>query len=354
MIILSESMTTGIIYHEKYLEHNLGLGHPESPERLKKTMEVLKKIIDKPNIELLEPSQASEEDLLRVHTKNYVKKIRSMSQKGSALTLDTPVPSGVYEIAKLSAGGAILAGKSVCEKKVDNAFALVRPPGHHAGKNFGGGFCFFNNIAIMIEYLRTHYNLKKFAILDYDAHHGNGSQDIFYENPFVLYFSTHQSPLYPGTGRMDDIGEGKGKGYNINVPLNPGTSGASFLFTLKELFIPLIQEFKPDIICVSAGYDAYFRDPLTNLNFTIKTYADATKVVKDTAEKVCDGRIVVVLEGGYNLEALSQGVLATVSTLSGLEKIKEPYPPPEQKINENVKNKVKELKEILSNHWSLF
>jgi acetoin utilization deacetylase AcuC-like enzyme len=343
-------MKTGIVYHEKYLQYNLGLGHPESPERLKKIMEVLKKIMDK--LESLRPSQASEEDLLRVHTKGYIEKIKKMSQVGGALTLDTPVPSEVYEIAKLSAGGAILAGKSVCEKKVDNAFALIRPPGHHAGKDFGGGFCFFNNIAIMIEYLRAKHGLKKFAILDWDVHHGNGTQEIFYTDPSVLYFSTHQSPLYPGTGMIDDIGEGKGKGYNVNVPLNPGTSGASFLYILKELFIPLTQEFKPDIICVSAGYDAYFNDPLASLNFTIKTYADATKLVKNIVEKVCDGRVVIALEGGYNLEALSHGVLATISILSGLNEVKEPYQSSEQKVGEDVKQRVSDINKKLSDYWS--
>lgn len=347
-------MKTGIIYHEKYLEHNLGLGHPESPERLKKTMEVLKKFLDKPNIKLIKPTPAKEEDLLRVHTKDYVENIKSMSQTGSALTMDTPVPSGVYEIAKLSAGGAILGGKLVCDKKVDNAFALIRPPGHHAGKNFGGGFCYFNNIAVMIEYLRAHHNLKKFAILDYDAHHGNGTQDIFYEDPSVLYFSTHQSPLYPGTGKIDEIGEGKGKGFNVNIPLNPGTSGVSFIFILKEIFIPLTQEFKPDIICISAGYDAYFKDPLTNLNFTIQTYADTIRLVKDVAEKVCDRKIIILLEGGYNLDALSQGVLATVSTLAGLNEIKEPYPTPEQKIDNEMKERILAIKKILFDHWKIF
>jgi len=340
-------MKTGIVYHEKYQEHNLGPGHPENPERLKKIMESIGKIKNKPNIELLKPTSASEEDLLRVHTKGYVEKIKSMSRTGGVLTLDTPVPSGVYEIAKLSAGGAILAGKSVCEKKVDNAFALIRPPGHHAGRDFGGGFCFFNNIAIVIEHLRAKHGLKKFAILDWDVHHGNGTQDIFYTDSSVLYFSTHQSPLYPGTGLIDDIGEGEGKGYNVNVPLNPGTSGASFLFILRELFIPLTQQFKPDIICISAGYDAYFNDPLASLEFTIKTYADATRIVKDMAEKVCDGRIVIVLEGGYNLDALSQGVLATVSKLAGLDEIKEPYTPPKQKVSDYVKKKVSYLKKIL-------
>jgi len=275
-----------------------------------------------------------------------------MSQKGSVLTLDTPVPKGVYEIAKLSAGGAILAGEIVCKKEVDNAFALTRPPGHHAGNNFGGGFCFFNNIAIMIEYLRAKHGLKKFAILDWDVHHGNGTQDIFYEDPSVLYFSTHQSPLYPGTGRLDEIGDFRGKGYNVNIPLKPGTSGKSFLYVLEEVFIPLIENFKPDLIGISAGYDAYFNDPLANLKFTIKTYGDATNIVKKVADKVCEGRIVIILEGGYNLEALSHGILATVSTIAELDEIKEPYLPPEQEIDDSVKEEIKVLKKILSDYWN--
>ena len=344
-------MKTAIIYHEKYLEHNLGSGHPESPDRLKKTMEILKEIIDKPNIELLKPKPATEEDLLRVHSKDYVDKIKSMSQEGNVLTLDTPVPKGVYEIAKLSAGGAILAGEVVCKKEVDNAFALTRPPGHHAGKNFGGGFCFFNNIAIMIEYLRAKHKLKKFAILDWDVHHGNGTQDIFYDDPSVLYFSTHQSPLYPGTGMINEIGEGKGKGYNINFPLNPGTSGKSFLYVLNEVFVPLIENFKPDLIGISAGYDAYFDDLLANLKFSVKTYADATNIIKKLADKVCDGRIVIILEGGYHLEALSHGILATVSTLAGLNGVKEPYPPPKQELNDYIKEKVSMVKRNLSEYW---
>lgn len=347
-------MRTAIVFHKKYLEHNLGEGHPERPERLKKTMELLKRILDKPNITLLKPKPATEEDLLRVHSKDYVNNIKSMSQEGGILTLDTPVPKGVYDIAKLSAGGAILTGEIVCKKEFDNAFALTRPPGHHAGKNFGGGFCFFNNIAIMIEYLRAKHKLKKFAILDWDVHHGNGTQDIFYDDPSVLYFSTHQSPLYPGTGTINEIGEGEGKGYNINVPLNPGTSGASFLYILKEVFIPLMKDFKPDLIAISAGYDAYFDDPLANLKFTVKTYADAINIVKKIADKFCDGRIVIILEGGYHLEALSHGILATVSNLSGLNEIKEPYPPPEQEIDDDVKKEIKELKEILSDCWEVF
>jgi len=344
-------MKTAIVYHEKYLEHNLGPGHPETPERLSKTMIVLNKILSKPEIVLMKPEPATEDDILRVHTKNHFFSIKSKSYAGGILTPDTPIPRGTYDLACLSAGGAILAGKSVCEKQVDNAFALIRPPGHHAGRNFGGGFCYFNNMAIMIEYLKANYGLKKFAILDWDVHHGNGTQDIYYYDPSVLYFSTHQSPLYPGTGMFEEIGEGTGRGYNINFPLIPETSGKSFEYILEEIFVPVVEQFKPDMICVSAGYDAYFRDPIANLNFSIMTYANATEIVKKLADKVCNGRVVVMLEGGYDLDALPQGVLATVSKLTGINKIKEPYPPPKQELSDYVREKVSMVKRNLSEYW---
>jgi acetoin utilization deacetylase AcuC-like enzyme len=347
-------MKTALVYHEKYLEHNLGPGHPETPERLSRTMIVLNKILKKPEIVQMRPEPGTEDDILRVHTKNHFFSIKSKSYVGDVLTSDTPVPRGTYDLACLSAGGAILAGKAVCEKQADNAFALIRPPGHHAGRNFGGGFCFFNNMAIMIEHLRANYGLKKFAILDWDVHHGNGTQDIYYQDPSVLYFSTHQSPLYPGTGTFEEIGDGPGKGYKINFPLMSETSGASFEYILEEIFVPVTEAFKPDIICISAGYDAYFRDPIANLSFTIKTYANATELVKKLAEKVCDGRVVVVLEGGYDLDALPQGILATVSKLAGLDNIKEPYPPPKQELSDYVREKVSLVKRNLSPYWNVF
>jgi len=346
-------MRTGIVYHESYLKHNLGLGHPERPERLKSVMELLKQILDNPNVKMLRPEPVAEDDLLRVQSGSYVEEIRSMSERGGMLTLDTPLPMGTYDVAKLACGGAILAGGAVVKGDVENAFALTRPPGHHAGRDYGGGFCFFNNIAVMIEYLKEKYGLRRFAVLDWDVHHGNGTQDIFYEDPSVLYFSTHQSPLYPGTGSIDENGDGRGEGYNVNVPLRPGTSGANLIYILRELFNPLVEEYKPELIGVSAGYDAYFNDPLANLKFTIETYAETTRLVRDLASKVCGGRIAVVLEGGYQLEAVSHGVLATISTLAGIERWEEPYPPPKQELSEDVREKVSELKRRLSRYWKI-
>jgi len=346
-------LRVGVVYHERYLEHDLGFGHPERPERLKAILRLLEPHLDRPELVLLRPEAASEDDLLRVHSREYVGYVEELSRSGrGGLSIDTPAPRGVYETARLAAGGAILAGESVARGDVDRAFALVRPPGHHAGRNYGGGFCFFNNIAIMIEHLKAERGLEKFAILDWDVHHGNGTQDIFYEDPTVLYFSTHQYPLYPGTGRLHEVGRGDGAGYNVNVPLPPGSTGADFLYALRELFIPLVEEFKPDIICVSAGYDAYFRDPLASLRFSIGTYTEATRALVDLADGVCGGRVVVVLEGGYNLDAVSHGVLTTILTMAGLDGVEEPHPPPAQVVGDAVREEVDALKEILSQYWS--
>lgn len=346
-------MVTGIIYHKAYLAHDLGYDHPERPERIENILKVTEKILERQDVTLLEPDPASTTDLLRVHTADYVAKIQSMSETGGVLTMDTPVPQGVYETARLAVGGAILAGESVVEGKVDNAYALTRPPGHHAGRAFGGGFCFFNNVAAMVEYIRFRHHLRKFAILDWDVHHGNGTQEIFNRDPDVLYFSTHQSPLYPGTGTIEEIGKGPGRGSKVNVPLRPGTSGASFKHVLTELFAPLVKRFRPDFIAVSAGYDAYFNDPLANLKFTIETYSYSAKFVKDLADELCDGRLAVVLEGGYNLEAVSQGVLATLSSMLGLGGVEEPSPAPPQIVDEAVRSEVSQIKKTLSPHWQI-
>jgi len=346
-------LTTGIVYHDAYLSHNLGDGHPERPERIQSILKATEEIFKRTDVILFEPKPASTIDLLRVHTEDYVAKVRRMSETGGVLTMDTPVPPGVYQTARLAVGGAMLAGESVVQDKVDNAFALTRPPGHHAGRAFGGGFCFFNNVAIMIEYLRFHHHLRRFAILDWDVHHGNGTQDIFDRDAEVFYFSTHQSPLYPGTGRIEQIGEGPGRGSKINVPLPSGTSGGSFKYILAQLFAPLLKQFRPELIAVSAGYDAYFDDPLANLSFTIETYSYSTKFVKDLAHDLCGGRLVVVLEGGYNLRAVSQGVFATLSSMLDLGGVEEPSPVPPQIVDESVLREVSQIKQTLSSYWDI-
>jgi len=347
----------GLVFHPDYVRHDVGINHPEMPERISRTIQHLKNVglLDNPNIRLFKPEPATSEDLRLVHTTQYIEKIKLLSEHGGMLTLDTPIPPGTYEIARLSAGGAILAGRIVVEDKVRNSFALVRPPGHHAGGDFGGGFCYFNNIAVMIEHLRVRFGMKRFMIIDWDVHHGNGTQEIFYSDPTVLYFSTHQMPLYPGTGNMDEIGEGEGKGYNVNLPLPAGTSGEVYKEIVTELIEPMVDEFRPEIVAVSAGQDAYFADPIANLHFTTGTYSLITKMLMEIVDRHCNGRLALVLEGGYNLEALPRIIGAIVATQAKLPSdVSEYNHPPEQKRSREVEERIRQLKAILSEYWKVF
>jgi len=269
------------------------------------------------------------------------------------LTPDTPLKPETFEIARLSAGGAIYAGKAVAENDVRNSFALIRPPGHHAGRNYGGGFCYFNNVAVMIEYLKKNFGMKRFMIIDWDVHHGNGTQDIFYRDPSVLYFSTHQMPLYPGTGHITEIGEGEGRGYTVNLPLPAGTPGDVYDEIIVELIIPLAEEFNPDMVVVSAGFDAYYRDPIANLQFTIQTYINITRKLVELTDKVCEGRLTMILEGGYDLEAVPKIITGVISTLAGLGnyEIEDLHLPIERGKVREVEDRIRKLKTILGDYW---
>ncbi|MBS7649863.1 histone deacetylase [Candidatus Bathyarchaeota archaeon] len=351
-----ENLTiTGLVYHPTYLKHDTGWGHPERPERISRTFLTLKKkgLLDNPKIKVLTPEPADIEDLASVHSKEYIEKIRLVSISGGALTTDTPLKPETFEIARLSAGGAIHAGKAVAENDVKNSFALIRPPGHHAGRDYGGGFCYFNNVAVMIEYLRKNFGMRRFMIIDWDVHHGNGTQDIFYRDPSVLYFSTHQMPLYPGTGYITEIGEGEGRGYTVNLPLPAGTPGDVYDQIIGELIIPLAEEFKPDMIVASAGFDAYYGDPIANLQFTTQTYINITSRLIELTDKVCKGRLTMILEGGYDLEAVPKIITEVISTLAGLGNyaIEDSHLPIEQGKIREVEDRIRKLKTILSDYW---
>jgi acetoin utilization deacetylase AcuC-like enzyme len=349
--------TTGLVYHPDYIRHNLGQDHPEKPERISTTIRYLKRagLLDNPEIQLFEPKPATIEDLTAIHIEDYVQEIQSLSKRGGILTLDTPVQTETYEIARLSAGGAIQAGEIITRGEVKNSFALVRPPGHHAGRGYGGGFCYFNNVCVMIEHLRRKFGLKRFMIIDWDVHHGNGTQDIFYGDPTVLYFSTHQMPLYPGTGYMEEIGEGEGRGFNVNLPLPAGTSGDVYDGILDEIVSPLVEEFRPEFIAVSAGQDAHYADPIANLEFTSCTYANITRKLLVLTHKFCRDKLALVLEGGYNLEALPASIASIVTALADL-----PCLPVELKArqevsrNQEIEERIKKLKSILKEYWNSF
>jgi acetoin utilization deacetylase AcuC-like enzyme len=348
---------TALVYHPDYVKHNLGFDHPERPERISRVIDHLKDagILSNPKLSVLYPDPLNDEDLTLVHTNDYIEKIRSLSNRGGMISIDTPIQTNTYDIAKLSAGGAVLTGKIIFEGKACNSFGLIRPPGHHAGRNYGGGFCYFNNIAILVEYLRKHFGLKRFMIMDWDVHHGNGTQDIFYEDPTVLYFSTHQMPLYPGTGYIEEIGKGEGKGYTVNLPLQAGTSGKTYEKILNDLFFPLAEEFRPEIIIVSAGQDAHTSDPIANLEFSNQDYFIMTKRIMEIAESVCKRRLAMVLEGGYNLTALSETISSIITTMAGMNQFNILDSSPEEvTLDKELESRIEQLKIILKNYWKIF
>ncbi|MCS7131893.1 MAG: histone deacetylase [Hadesarchaea archaeon] len=342
-------MRTALIYSEKYLEHKPGEWHPERPERLRAIVEALKRanLWSSPSVQVVEPTPASRDDIALVHDREYIALIERLSRLRRPLDLDTPLDTNTFELALLAAGGAMKAGELVVTGNAANAFALVRPPGHHASRAHGGGFCYFNNMAIMIEHLKRRYGIKRSFILDIDAHHGNGTQDIFYEDPSVLFMSIHQDgrTLYPGTGFVHELGSGNGKGYTVNVPLPPGSSDAEYASVMQELFVPLTEIFEPELIAVSAGMDAHVDDPLTQLKLSTHAYGWIARYVIEQARKCCKGRAVFVLEGGYALGAIAEAVTNIVEVLIG----KLPVFPSERRSPKVID----EVKHVLANYWRL-
>jgi acetoin utilization deacetylase AcuC-like enzyme len=342
-------MTTALVYSEEYLEHKPGWGHPERPERLKAIVDALRlaKLWETPSVKVVKPKPAKREDIELVHEPSYIEFVERLSKSERPLDGDTPVRKNTYELALLAAGGTIDAGRAVLLENVSNAFALVRPPGHHAFRARGGGFCYFNNLAVMIGCLKREFRLRRIFVLDFDAHNGNGTQDIFYDDPSVLCMSLHQDPLtlYPGTGFIDEVGSGEGEGYTVNVPMAPGSGDAEYTSAMEEIFVPLTEQFKPELFAVSAGFDAHAEDPLTQLRLSTLAYGWLTRFVMEQAERVCKGRAVFVLEGGYALDALAGGAVNIVKVMTG-EKIPVSVKPRRPSV-------IDELKRVLANYWKL-
>jgi acetoin utilization deacetylase AcuC-like enzyme len=356
-------MITGIVYHQKYLEHEQSLTHPERKERLAYTMDQLVEegIFDNPEIKLLEPFEASLDDIFVVHIPEYVEFLEKESKRGGIIDWDTNIPIGLFEIALLAAGGAIRAAKAVADREVNNAFALVRPPGHHAKPHMGAGFCYLNNMAIAVKWLQRN-GFHRVLILDWDAHHGDGTQEVFYEDSSTLFISLHQMPLYPGTGHPYEVGSGEGEGYTINVPLPLGSGDECYMLVFDEIIEPVAREFKPEFIAISAGQDNHFTDPLTGLALTARGYAELMKKAVKLAE-LCDGRLFAVLEGGYSIEALPYTNLGIIAAMAGMDtsSIREPksyltelkWRKKENALNK-VRKSIREVKRIHSNYWKCF
>lgn len=309
---------TGLVYHRDYLRHEQLYGHPESPARLTAVMDYLKEkgLLDK--VDVIEPKPAKVSDILRVHSKQHVDHVGFVCERGGGfLSPDTYTGSESYRIALLACGGLISAADETFRKK-KNAFALVRPPGHHATRNFAQGFCIFNNPAVCTRYLQAEHGIRKVLILDWDAHAADGTTKIFYSDPSVLVITLHQDPqtIYPGTGFVEEAGKGEGTGYTLNIPMPPGSGDADYAHIFNEIVLDRVDEFKPGYIIVSAGYDSHKDSVIANLNLTEKGYAWMTEKILEKAEKHCKGRFMVELEGGYNLKALASSVYATLSVMN--------------------------------------
>ncbi|HUV82830.1 MAG TPA: histone deacetylase [archaeon] len=300
-------MKVGFVYHADFLKHDIG-SHPENAGRLVAIMNGLEKtgLID--SLIRIEPILANIEQIRYIHSSDYIQMVKDFSSIGMPLDPDTPTLEHSFKTALLAAGGVIAAVDAVIGG-LDSVFALVRPPGHHAEPDRGMGFCLFNNVAIAARYAQAQ-GLEKVLIVDWDVHHGNGTQKAFYEDDSVLYFSIHQSPHFPGTGKINEIGSGKGEGFTINVPLPQGAEDADYLYVFEKVLLPISRKFRPDIILVSAGQDGHRDDPLAGMNLTSEGYALMTGVVQSLAEELSGGRLILALEGGYNHKALADSVIS--------------------------------------------
>lgn len=301
---------TGLVYHPQYLEHEMGAGHPESPDRLRAIVSRLEHSGVLSRLVRIDPFPASDEWITQVHAPSYVETLKRRAPTNGHVSLDadTSMSAGSLSAAYLAAGGALAAADAIVAGSVEHAFCAVRPPGHHAERDRAMGFCLFNNVAIAARYLQRRHAMARVLIVDWDVHHGNGTQHTFDDDPSVLFFSTHQYPYYPGSGRETETGVGRGVGTTINVPMQAGEGDDGYRAVFQQVLMPAADAFQPDVVIVSAGFDAHKDDPLAGMGLTEEGYADLTRMVVSIARRHSQGRLLSCLEGGYDLHALSASV----------------------------------------------
>ena len=301
---------TGFVYHSDYLKHDMGVGHPESPDRLRAIVSRLKAggVLDR--LVLIEPTSVADEWITQVHKASYLTSLKSRAPVSGRVSLDpdTSISAGSLPAAYLAAGGVLAAADAIMAGTVDHAFCAIRPPGHHAESDRAMGFCLFNNVAIAARYLQRRHGVARVLIVDWDVHHGNGTQHTFDDDPSVLFFSTHQYPHYPGTGRATERGKGKGEGLTINVPMLAGQGDEDYREIFERVLVPAADAYKPEFVLISAGFDAHRDDPLASMGLTEEGYATLTGIVAGIARRHSKSRVLSCLEGGYNLNALAASV----------------------------------------------
>lgn len=322
-------MNIGYLYDSLFLKHS-EVGHPESPQRLEAILQVWDDSGLFARLTALEPTPAMDDQLLRVHSEKHLNTLFAADRRGGIqIDADTYMNQFSRDAAYLAAGAAINGVDAVMTGVVDAAFVLARPPGHHANRDLAMGFCLINNIAVAAQYAIDRYKLERVLIMDFDVHHGNGTQDIFYSSAEVLYFSTHRYPFYPGSGHWQDIGIDAGRGFTVNVPLPHSIGNEQYARIFDDLLYPSAARYQPQLVLVSAGYDAHWADPLGALTLLDATgYGYMTQVLQSVAREFARGRIVFLLEGGYNFDALAFSTAATVETLLGNSVISDPVGPP--------------------------
>lgn len=314
-------LPTGFVFHPEYLKHDSGQNHPESGKRLSSLIAHLEKKGIMPKLKNIHPYPASVEWLETVHDPLYIKTVERICKTGGGmLDPDTHVGPESYQIALLAVGGVLAAVDGVMSKKLKNAFCAVRPPGHHAERDKAMGFCIFNNVAVGARYVQKKFGVKKIFIVDWDVHHGNGTQNIFWEDPSVFYFSIHQFPYYPGSGSENETGEGEGEGSTFNMPMFAGSGDLEYTEAFRNILYPLAKKFSPEFIFISAGFDAHQEDPLAGINLSETGYKKMTEVIVRLASECGEGRLVSVLEGGYNFRSLSLSVEKHIRALMGKSK----------------------------------
>lgn len=345
------ALPTALVYDPAFLEHRVPDGFPERPERLTGAIQAIEAyisdgILPAESVLRLAPRLATPSELTAVHTPGYVARVRQtverlyrgMGFESEPHELDDEVfvSGGSYNAALLAAGASLVALDAIGEGRARNGYALVRPPGHHARPDQAMGFCIFNNVAVAARYAQRRWGWNKVLIVDYDVHHGNGTQEMFYDDPNVVYFSTHQAvtrdslPFYPGTGASEDVGTDAGAGATINVPLPADCGWSVFDPIFRQVLWPVADRLKPDVVLLSAGFDAHWQDPLAEMRLCTADFSDLTLEVKEMADRYCEGRLVAVQEGGYNLDVMAQCATSLLFALTGSDKIYDTLgvPPP--------------------------